>query len=66
MPGFFVYCVMRNLKITVWEFTYDTGRTEILPLTDIQLAGLRRRKGWRKSLITKRRLLAFSVAIKIY
>lgn len=53
-----------NIEFTIREIVYDTGRTQIICMTNQQYAGFIRRKGMRKKIITNKKLFAFKFSTK--
>lgn len=54
----------QTIKLIVKEITYDNGITDVDILTPQQWAGRKRRKGYMKSIITKKDLATISINIK--
>ncbi len=53
-----------NIEFTIREIVYDSGRTQIICMTNQQYAGFMRRKGMRKKIITNKKLFAFKFSTK--
>jgi len=54
----------QSVKLSIIQFTYDTGKSQIRVLTTQQIAGLKKSK-IRKSIIAQHKLAAVEVKIKI-
>lgn len=53
-----------NLKYTVFETVYTTGTVEYYCFTSQQLAGFKRRKGIKKTIVTMKPVVSIAVQIK--
>lgn len=53
-----------TIKLEVREITYENGTTEITILTPQQWAGRKRRKGYKKTIITNKTHATISINIK--
>lgn len=53
-----------NLSYTVYETVYTTGKIEYHCFTPQQLAGFKRRKGIKKTIIVMKPVVAIAVQIK--
>jgi hypothetical protein len=53
-----------NLSYTVYETVFDSGKVEYFAMTPAQLAGFKRRKGIKKTIITMRKVVAIAIQIK--
>jgi len=53
-----------NIQLTVWEITWNNGKTELIPMNGQQLAGFKRRKGIKKQYINMRKFAVIALQIK--
>lgn len=54
----------QTISITVKDIIYTSGKNEVIALTPQQWAGRLRRKGYKKSIITKKDLALLTIKIK--
>lgn len=56
--------MVQTINITVKEITYETGKSETIAITPQQWAGRLRRKGYKKSILSKKELASLTIKIK--
>lgn len=56
--------MVQTITIMVKEITYETGKSEIIATTPQQWSGRLRRKGYKKSILSKKELASLTIKIK--
>lgn len=54
----------KTITISVKDIVYTTGKTEILACSKQEWAGRLRRKGYKKSILTKKEVALLTIKIK--
>lgn len=55
---------IKNTSFTVYSILYNSGKIELLTLTPAQLAGMNRRKGFKKSVVSIKKHVSITITVK--
>jgi cytoplasmic iron level regulating protein YaaA (DUF328/UPF0246 family) len=55
---------VKTIQYTIREIVWDNGKTEIICMNNQEYAGMMRRKGIKKTIISNRKLFTFTIELK--
>lgn len=55
---------VKTIQYTIREIMYESGKSEIICMNNQEYAGLMRRKGIKKTILTNRKLFTFTIELK--